>query len=306
MQPRTTPGITVPSRDDVAVVVVTFYPDASFTERVKTLTDQFAMVIIVDNSGPAAGAIAQLEQQHLQTIANSENVGLGRALNMGCDRARELGFNWAVTLDQDTVLAPDYLPSMLAAWTMLPTATPILGCNYFNVSRSAYRFTPSQTPHAKQALTTITSGCLTHLPTWAVLGKFREDYFIDSIDHEFCLRARKAGYPIAVNQQPLMNHTIGENTHALKLLGKLKPYTHSVWRTYTTTRNTLRTMVVYAGSEPAWCIKKTVGLVLEFLAIIFFERQKNARIRAFSLGIRDGYRNKMGAPGQHVMNLDKP
>lgn len=66
----------------------------------------------------------------------------------------------------------------------------LIGGNYWNTHAQRHFL------HARRALlfrerkTLITSGMLIPLSLFGKIGMFREDYFIDSVDHEFCLRAR--------------------------------------------------------------------------------------------------------------------
>lgn len=297
------PEITPPCYDDITIIIVTYHPNESFYEHATALLDQFKSIIIVDNSGPGVFQTERLASDKIHVNLNNRNMGLGAALNIGCEKALTLNFRWAVTLDQDTQLSPDYLSEMKSAWTECDQKPRILGCNYLNISRSSYKFRPSKTPVVRPKKTVITSGCLTHLPTWALLGKFRADYFIDSIDHEFCLRARRSGYCVAVNHQHLMEHVIGEHAEYHRYFRWLSPYTHSPWRTYTRTRNTVTTMKDYAKFEPVWCIQKLAGLSIDILAITFLENKKLARFRAFIDGFLDGFRGKMGSPDRYLLDL---
>ncbi len=296
MADSATRTITGPNIENVALVIVSFHPDEHFGSRVESIAEQFTQIFIIDNSGPEAPVVPDLEINNTQLVRNQVNLGLAKALNIGCTQALEQGFEWAVTLDQDTELSPDYLRKIISSWLSSGLSPHVLGCNYFNVTRARNRFALSGIPHTKIKKTVITSGCLMHLPTWSELGKFRAEYFIDSIDHEFCLRARKRGHRVAINLQPLMTHTIGDNEEYPEYLKRFAPYSHSSLRTYTNARNTTRTILEYAYEEPAWCIRKMAGLVYEAVAIILLEKQKVARIKAFFTGLRDGYLNKMGRP----------
>jgi len=46
----------------------------------------------------------------------------------------------------------------------------------------------------------------------AVIGVFREEFFIDRVDFEYCLRAKARGYCVIRTRKPLMSHTIGTPT----------------------------------------------------------------------------------------------
>ena len=173
----------LPLYTNVAVVIVTYYPDDSFIHRLGLVIDQFESVVVVDNSVQRSFLGSQLESEKICLIRNQENLGLAEALNIGCRAALELGFEWAVTLDQDTELDENYLCEMLSAWSASELSPVIFGCNYYNVSRSHYKFTPTIAPFTRAKKTVITSGCLMSLSTWSYLGGFSGDYFIDSIDH---------------------------------------------------------------------------------------------------------------------------
>jgi rhamnosyltransferase len=295
--------ITTPSAENTALVVITYNPDASFVERIQAAATSFGKVVLVDNSESEQPGFMQLDPSRFEISRNRGNIGLAKALNVACARAKELGFDWVVTLDQDTELYPGYFQGMLDAWGESSPLTALLGSNYYNVSRSTYRVPPTDIPHAERQTTVITSGCLTYLPVWSALGEFRGDYFIDSIDHEFCLRVRQAGFTVAINCQAGMEHVIGSQMGYGAAVARLAPYRHSVWRKYTCTRNSLRTVIDYATREPLWCGKQILVMLFEFIAIIVLESEKRIRLHAFFLGLRHGYQGKLGPVPEELKSL---
>lgn len=303
MKAETPAGINPPRPKSVALVVVAYRPEQSFAVNMEALRGQFSRVILVDNTEADRPAPSFLTDSTFDFIRNDKNIGLGEALNVGCCRALELGYEWAVTLDQDTELLPGFLGGMVDAWNVAVPAPMLLGSNYFNVARSGTRFTPSIAPLVSDQKTVITSGGLTHLPTWKSVGMFRGDYFIDAIDHEFCLRLRQAGYRVAVNRQLGMRQHIGEDTGYASFMTHFLPYRHSTLRKYTGARNATRTLLDYAAREPLWASKKALGLCAELLAIVLFEPNKWARLQAFSLGVLHGFRGKLGAVPQRIRRL---
>jgi rhamnosyltransferase len=248
--------------------------------------------------------LAEFEADTLEVIQNEANEGLGNGLNAGCALALERGFHWAVTLDQDTELYADFLNGMLEAWQVTSPLTAVLGSNYFNVSRSRYRVPPTDSPQVREQVTVITSGCLTHLPTWSAIGGFRGDYFIDSIDHEFCLRARRAGFVVAINSRPGMSHNIGDKLEYGASIARFLPYRHSVLRKYTSARNSIRTVIDYAFSEPLWGIKKVADILLQLFGILFLEPDKPQRLRAFFLGIMHGCKGRLGSVPESLLRSE--
>jgi rhamnosyltransferase len=246
--------------------------------------------VLVDNSGFAQDELAKLDASRFELILNQSNVGLGNALNAGCERAMALGYKWVVTLDQDTELAPGFVESMLAGWSNANFAVAVLGCNYYNESRSTYRVPPTDLPVVCKQTTVITSGSLVHLPTWHSIGRFRGDYFIDAIDHEFCLRVRQNGFVVAINSQVGMRQHIGEKLTYQRHIARYAPYRHSIWRKYTSTRNTIRTVIDYSLQEP-------------FAAIILLEPDKRPRLLAFFLGLFHGCQGRLGPVPEKLKSL---
>jgi rhamnosyltransferase len=56
-----------------------------------------------------------------------------------------------------------------------------------------------------------TSGNVLKLDLWKSFGGFREELFIDEVDHEFCYRLKENGYNIILISNCLLNHSIGGN-----------------------------------------------------------------------------------------------
>src|SRR3989304_2541191 len=107
------------SHDSICAVVVSYHPDAELPRRLRALREQVARIVVVDNgSGPdSEGLLRGAEQiDGLQLIRNETNLGIGAALNQGVGIARKDGFDWALTLDQDSEPAQDLVSALLHAY----------------------------------------------------------------------------------------------------------------------------------------------------------------------------------------------
>ena len=286
--------LATPSFENVILVLVTYFPDDLFVQRAHSAAKQFKRVVLVDNSESGQDQLLQLKSDRFEIIFNGENLGLGHALNTACIRALELGFDWVITLDQDTELLPDFACVMIKGWRASSPGTALFGSNYYDEPRLAFKVPRSNVIASYQQTTVITSGCLTSLTVWSAIGKFREEYFIDSIDHEFCLRARQAGFSVAISSEARMKHSIGDQYECAGCFARFAPGRHSIWRNYTNARNSFRTVIDYASREPVWCAKRIFGLVYELFAIILLEPDKLPRLRAFFLGLIHGCRSNLG------------
>jgi rhamnosyltransferase len=110
------------------------------------------------------------------------------------------------------------------------------------------------------------------------IGGFREDYFIDQVDHEFCLRARAHGHQVVISRKPVMAHSVGESGGVwMPWLGVLP--NHPPVRKYYIARNTVVTVKGYWRREPQWCLRRLARLLLGLGGMFFLEKQGFAKVR---------------------------
>lgn len=102
-----------PSVANSAAVIVTFHPPNTLFEEVVGVSQEVAKVYIYDNTDEDKGEtpLATVFQNfaNVEVIKNPGNLGLGTALNMAADRAISEGFEWLLTLDQDSLLLPGFM-----------------------------------------------------------------------------------------------------------------------------------------------------------------------------------------------------
>src|SRR5664280_1625758 len=186
-----------PEPASVAAVGVTFHPEPDLAAKLASLLPQVGTIVVVDNGSCPADLPAGDDPAfggRVEIIANSENLGVGAALNQGLRRAKELGFSWALTLDQDSSPLPNLVAAGGRAFHAHPEPDRLSAIGAAVVGAGG----PIPAPTGAYRLMTavITSGTLRSISAWERLGGFREDYFIDCVDTEFCLRARSHGLEV--------------------------------------------------------------------------------------------------------------
>ena len=101
----------------VCAVVVAYYPDTGFQERVHAQLSQVAALIVVENTPRETEAytadMSPAEQSHVHHVANGANRGIATALNQGLRYAAGRGCEWLLTVDQDTRCHPDMVRTLL-------------------------------------------------------------------------------------------------------------------------------------------------------------------------------------------------
>jgi rhamnosyltransferase len=291
----------LPGRADVCAVVVTYHPDPAFRERIGRVTPQVGTLIIVDNGSNAAerAMLHELSRDPaILTVSNGENLGIARALNIGIAAAREKRFDWVLLLDQDTCVDDDLLETLLAVHAEFPDRAhlAVIGAGFRELSSSsAVSDTSAQAQSWEEVESVITSGSLIPLATHAIIGPFREEFFIDYVDTDYCFRARGLGFRVIKTRRSVMAHAIGAaTTHSLLWLTK-STSNHSADRRYYISRNDtvmLREHGHYAWGM--WAVKSLSRCLRRCKRVALYERAKTRKIIAIAQGWFDGVRGRMG------------
>jgi rhamnosyltransferase len=289
-------GLQLTNNSNIAAIVVAYFPDAAFPQRLHLLREQFPLIVVVDNGsqGDALEILLQLTDPGILLIRNVSNEGIAIALNQGLACAREHGYSNVVTFDQDSSILPNFLENLQNAWKSLGSPVTIIGSNYLDTHRANARHRIVGGLLCRETRTVISSGMFFPLALPAQIGGFLDELFIDGVDHEFCLRARKHGYKVWLLVEPGMRHEIGRpmdtSNHLLK---RFLPYNHPPLRKYYIARNTLHNIRAYWKQEPLWCVKRTLAILLKFsVAICHTQRRKH--LAALLLGLRDAWHNRLG------------
>lgn len=282
-------------------VVVTYFPDESLAERLQVLLPQIDALVIVDNT-PGGGCGNRLaaftDNTKVSVIGIGNNIGVAAALNKGLEQALKFGCSWLLTLDQDTHCYPDMMETLLRVKAACDLKPAVIGGNYLDPRNGKTKIPEYGPGEWLEQKTVITSGCLVDTAIARNIGGFKEEYFIDQVDHEFCLRMRVRGHKVVITRRPVMTHSVGEaNGPRLPLLGVLPG--HPPLRKYYITRNSLVTVADYWRKEPEWCLRRTVRLLSGLVSMALLEERRLAKLRAFKAGAIDAIHRRMG-PCQHV------
>jgi rhamnosyltransferase len=285
-------------KNRILAIVVTYHPDSSFADRFKGLRGQVDAVLIVDNNS-GLGAVSMLRQARarldMDLILNSKNVGLAAALNIGVKEAIAKGYEWALLFDQDTVPGSHIVEGLCQAYDDFPRKDKlaIIGSNYSEPDTGKLRFSPVTNGCSwKERRVVITSGSLVSLPVYGMLGPFRNEYFIDCVDLEYCLRARSRGFEVIRTDKPLMVHGIGQPTRHRLPWREIGVSNHSRIRRYYMIRNNIDMAKKYLLREPAWVLASLWARFKSMLLLCVFEEDRLAKVRYAAMGLFDGLCSK--------------
>jgi rhamnosyltransferase len=284
----------LPNRDNVCAVIITYQPDTEFIDRLNNILRQFVYAVIVDNASHnrSLSMLKSLTHNNAHIIFNEKNLGVAKALNQGVCWAKENNYEFVITLDQDSNPGEGFIKAICDIWSRLDNnKVAALGVNHIDGNTNKLYFEKGSLKNRTYTFrkTVITSGSFMNIQTFYQIGPFREEFFIDGIDHEFCLRAGSKGFKIVMILEPFLVHAIGKRkSHRFPFFKKIsvESTNHDPQRWYFMTRNRIRLVMEYIFKD-TWAISRAVRLMGSVVVMIMFEKSRLKKIRYIFLGIWD-------------------
>lgn len=173
-------------------------------------------VYVFDNS-PFCAQFSRVIQgnPNIDYLTAGKNVGMGYALSTLCATAYAHGYPRLLFLDQDTGISSQTLEFIDTFSQSLPVETQKgFAALVFNGHFAADNA-------VQEVRLAISSGSLFILSALKQIGWHNEKYFVDCVDYEFCLRARRCGFKIGlIKNTPDFDHVTEQPDQKLRLFGK--------------------------------------------------------------------------------------
>lgn len=302
----------MPERTGVVAVVVTYRPDLEATSTLLgALAPQVDHVVLVDN-GSDVTAVDRLRSEIAavggELVRLGDNLGIARAQNIGVERARAVGATSVLLSDQDSVPEHDMVARLRdglerarAAHGRVAAVGPVT-VDERNAGAallfSDHRWGPRRAivPDREGALVPATfliaSGCLVDLAVLDEVGGMNEDWFIDHIDLEWGLRARRAGYGSFGVVGARLAHSLGDRVQ--RIPGRERDvHIHSPVRNYYMARNTV--LLVRSGLlRRAWQVGYLAWITKYAVFYVLAVTPRLGRARLLLRGFADGARGRTG------------
>lgn len=273
----------------VLAIVVSYNGRVKTIETVKALLEQVSHVHVIDN-GSLPDSVELLRQlpdtPSLSMTFLEQNLGIAAALNIGVQVARDTGFAWVLTMDQDSTIAP----GMIAAYAETLRAKPEAMFLVPNVYANGVDHAETEGP----VDFAITSGSLVRTSLFGDVGPFAEQLFIDGVDIDFCLRARRLGHLIIRVRDARIYHELGERVAGGRWLANVYA-TYSPLRRYYMYRNHLYLIKAFWREFPGFILKATLHQILLLILVVIYDREPGRSLRFILRGVRDFLGNRMGA-----------
>lgn len=265
--------LTDAHRTNTVAVVPLFNPGPDVVQRLAALRVQVARLIAIDDGSAAPLAehqIVELAAAGVEYHTRAANLGIAATINEGVRLARQDdSASYLVTFDQDSTPAPDCVRELRRTFDMSSSS----GLNVGVVTVPTGDLVVRRDGFREQA-EPIQSGMMMSSAIFDSIGYFREDFFIDCVDTEFALRARRHGWDVLAAPTAQMAHQLGATRSRVVRIPGLAPRLvshnhHHPVRRYYIVRNRLRLYVEYLRREPRWVVRsmrgEAYGLVLSVL-----------------------------------------
>ncbi len=280
-------------KKEVAAVAVLYNPDDDVVDNLRECAPQVDRLYVVDNSEkplPAELEHFLASEPGVEHVRLGENLGIARALNEGADRAREAGYRWLLTMDQDSRATPDMVRRL---WLFATSGTvPRVGIVAARPDNPRRQEGPAEEWTIVPSV--MASGNLVSLAAWNEVGGMVEELFIDYVDTVFSLAMRHAGWSIVQLNGVVLHHRLGKSEVRRFLGVKMVPTHHNHIRKYYIARNRAWMYSRYRKIFPEYILGDCVNILKEWTKLFLFEDRKWLKIRMSLRGLRDFRHGKLG------------
>lgn len=209
------------TRNGTTCGVVTLYspPDACI-KNIETYITYIDKLYIIDNTNsPDTNLHKELENRFgkAEILSYGKNLGIAAALNLAIKKGLECGYEWLLTMDQDSFFDDIQAKKFFESLTTIDKKTGAI------VSPAHKKNSDDNEPCIYVRKDEVmTSGNLLNLSLTKQIGLFNEDLFIDSVDHDYCLRANLAGFDVLQAINCFIQHQVGNCFSGSFLFGMKK------------------------------------------------------------------------------------
>ena len=285
--------------DTIAGALVLYHPDYNVLDNIHSYIDDIDRLFIYDNSEKVHDpeligkikSITKVCYQHDRT-----NSGIAAALNSCARKALASGYKWLLTMDQDSRADKNMIREMLEFRNNFPQIkVGIFAPQHVNPLTPAHNFVSDY----QEVKIVMTSGNLLNLDAYLQTGQFNEDFFIDYVDIEYCLRLLNKGFKVLLCSKSILYHQLGDiSKHKLFVLFTFYTTNHSPLRLYYITRNMFTTWNNHKESYNDLYANDIKYFYKRFFKILFFEKNKLKKFKHILQGYFDYKKSKLGKFGQ--------
>ena len=273
----------------IAGIVTLYNPTSSDIKNINTYINDIDKLYVVDNTEGKDNKSKLPKNKKIEYIFNNKNIGVSSALNLGAKKAIKEGYFWLLTMDQDTTFNKGVLNKMKD--TIINNDMEKIGIvTPWHHTKLIDKKPETDVDYPNDVMT---SGNLINLKIYQKIGGFKEDFFIDGIDIEYCLNLNSHGYKIMRLNTIEIDHNLGDifykNIHGHLFLCT----NHPAIRRYYIMRNYHYICDMYKDYNPTYCYS-LISQKHNMIGVILFEKNKVKKIRAYLKGLKDYKKGVVG------------
>lgn len=260
--------------------IVTYNADLQRLEQnIKAILPQVGEIVLVDNGSNNLDCVISLTNSYpnIHIIREGVNKGIAKALNDAASYAYDKGFEWIITLDQDSV-SPSNLVSTYEKYTNV-NRVGMISCKIIDRNFGELSYNQSDHKPIEEVSTCITSASMLNLKAWKEVGGFDENMFIDSVDFDICYSLREHGYKVLRTNETSLLHEVG-HSEIRKWMGKERQiFHHSPIRYYYMARNGL-----LLGKKHHFLPRAIYRSLRGFIIMLLFDDHRQAKAKMMLRG----------------------
>lgn len=282
----------------LAAVVVLYNPSAKILENIKSYIDYVDVVYAVDNS--SSDNSKELLSDKIVYLANGENMGIAYALNRGAKQAIADGYDWLLTMDQDSTFQGDGVEKLKAFILECKSTDSKYPYDKIGLITPFHRTLFNEAEQLKEIdspAVVMTSGNIISLDAYQKIGGFKDWMFIDAVDFDYCLNLRDHGYDIWRLPQVELKHNLGDVVFKTFRGKRYYGLNHNPTRRYYIVRNRHYFCDMYEARFPGFCNAERQSTKVEVKGILLCENNKIRKLLAMFKGYLD---YKLGKKGKKV------
>ncbi len=275
----------------IAAVITLYNPDEKIIIRAESLLPFVEKLFLIDNSDNSNDRIIEHFKNDLKVnyVFNGRNIGIAASMNIAIKLALEENFVFILTMDQDSEFESNSLEVLIS--TIQENEDVAI---YSPFHKNKFFTKPSTNHNVEEVSDVMTSGNLLNLCAVKKVGFFREDYFIDYVDIEYCLRLRKNGYRILRVNSSILIHNEANLLEKNFIGKKIYPPNHKPFRWYYKVRNFFYLKKEYQQDFPDYFIIESRNIRNNIIKFLLYEREKYLKIKFAIKGYLDFRKNVKG------------
>jgi rhamnosyltransferase len=276
-----------------AAVSILYNPEKFVEQNINSYVNHVGKLYLIDNSETAVFDYQSLltYSDKIILIHDGKNEGIAKRLNDACALALKDGFEFLLTMDQDSYFEENHISTYLSCLNSFADKSHVslFGINYE---------TQSETKNCiyERVKNLITSGSIINLSNYKNIGAFDENLFIDFVDIEYCFKSIISGYKIIKFSNVYMHHAIGAviKKRSLKNLSTSIRSIHSAARLYYMQRNFLYLKKKYKNYFSEELAEYKKDILNRIKNKLLYHPHRFQTIKLLIKARRDFKNNKMG------------